>query len=246
MLKKFLLVVNFLVFINYVLSNEIDDNFNSTLKADAAYGCNNPSLPNACTTGGTVKCLNFQTDNNNCGSCGNVCPLGVTCSSGTCGSCPITGNIFCNGACISTSSSNCGTCGNTCSSTQFCSGTGSSAVCTSLGYTVNGCTTDASTGTGETTADQPITVLVSGTQSIQVSQCHQYCNQISTNNPTFFTLYTDTFGTGTAGTTSSINTYCSCYYTTGPFDIATVGTCTTNGYGTTSNGVGSWEVYSIP
>ncbi|MBI3295705.1 MAG: hypothetical protein HYZ71_13345 [Deltaproteobacteria bacterium] len=30
------------------------------------------------------KCVNLQTDNNNCGSCGNVCPTGQSCSSGTC------------------------------------------------------------------------------------------------------------------------------------------------------------------
>jgi hypothetical protein len=213
----------------------------------AAYGCNNPSFPNACLTGNTVQCVNFASDNNHCGSCTNVCGSGVSCSTGSCGSCPSSSQIYCLGACITPSSSNCGSCGTTCTSTQACTGTGAAATCTSLGYTTTGCTTDDSTGTGETVADQPITVLVSGTQSILPQQCSEYCTQISTSTPLYFTLYTDTFGSGQPGSSSSINTVCSCYYgTTQPFDVTTTGTCTSNGYGTTSNGVGSWEAYSIP
>lgn len=33
---------------------------------------------------GTITCKQSDTDNNNCGSCGNVCASGDTCSSGTC------------------------------------------------------------------------------------------------------------------------------------------------------------------
>jgi hypothetical protein len=241
--KKILFLVNILVLLtSFVLCADLGEH---SLDLAAAYGCNNPSFPNACISGGTVTCLNLQTNNNNCGTCGNVCPTGVNCASGTCGTCPIAGQIVCGGQCIATSSTNCGTCGNTCSATEFCSGTGATASCTSLGFSVNACTTDASTGTGATDADLPITVLVSGTHSISANQCNQYCTQISTAAPTFFTLYTDTFSTGTAGSSASVNTYCNCYYTGTAFDTTTSGTCTANGFGTTSNGVGSWEVYTI-
>jgi hypothetical protein len=41
-----------------------------------------------CTTGagpcGGLNCVNLQTDSNNCGGCGNVCPAGQTCMGGTC------------------------------------------------------------------------------------------------------------------------------------------------------------------
>jgi hypothetical protein len=29
-------------------------------------------------------CTNTQTDNNNCGACGNKCPTGKTCKAGVC------------------------------------------------------------------------------------------------------------------------------------------------------------------
>jgi hypothetical protein len=241
--KTILFLVNILVlFTSFVLCADLGEH---SLDLAAAYGCNNPLFPNACINGGTVTCLNLQTNNNNCGTCGNVCPTGVNCGSGTCGTCPIAGQIVCGGQCIATSSTNCGTCGNTCSATEFCSGTGATASCASLGFSVNACTTDASAGTGTTNADLPITVLISGTQSISATQCNQYCTQISTAAPTFFTLYTDTFSTGTTGSSASVSTYCSCYYTGTAFDTTTSGTCSANGFGTTSNGVGSWEVYTV-
>jgi hypothetical protein len=40
----------------------------------------NPSIGQCPST-----CLNIQTDPNNCGCCGTVCPSGVICSGGKCG-----------------------------------------------------------------------------------------------------------------------------------------------------------------
>lgn len=240
--KKILFLVNILVlFTSFVLGANLGEH---SLELEGAYGCNNPSFPNACISGNTVTCVYLQSDNNHCGTCGTVCPTGINCATGTCSSCPISGQIVCNGQCIATSATNCGTCGNTCSATtEFCSGTGPTAFCDTLGFTVDVCTTTASTGTGTDPLDQPIIVLVSGTQSISPAQCYQYCTAVSTNTPTFFTLNTDT---SVVGSSASVNTMCSCYYTAGPFNNPAAGTCTANGFGTTSNGVGSWEVYSIP
>ena len=45
----------------------------------------NPATPNVCMSAdGGSACTNFLTDNNNCGSCGHVCPFGATCLEGTC------------------------------------------------------------------------------------------------------------------------------------------------------------------
>jgi hypothetical protein len=50
----------------------------------APYGCNNAAFPTGCPNGSSiVPCVNTQTDYNNCGKCGNVCPAG-TCSGGLC------------------------------------------------------------------------------------------------------------------------------------------------------------------
>jgi hypothetical protein len=48
-----------------------------------------------CCNGG---CLNVQTDPNNCGACGKVCPADRVCVGGTC-ACP-TGTTLCNGSCV--------------------------------------------------------------------------------------------------------------------------------------------------
>ena len=39
-------------------------------------------------------CADLQTDNSNCGSCGNVCPVGQTCQSGSCGPTALTHVAF--------------------------------------------------------------------------------------------------------------------------------------------------------
>ena len=68
--------------------------------------------------GGTAYCANTQTDQANCGSCGNVCPQGQVCSGGTCACAP--GLTQCPGdgglVCVNTGAddNNCGGCGNVC------------------------------------------------------------------------------------------------------------------------------------
>jgi hypothetical protein len=78
-------------------------------------------------------CANTQTDNANCGSCGNTCSVGEVCSGGKCAvECggvdgggevlcmPDAGSPYC--ANTQTDQANCGSCGNACAAGQLCSG----------------------------------------------------------------------------------------------------------------------------
>jgi hypothetical protein len=95
----------------------------------AAEGGTDAGCPVAGQTSCAGTCTNTQTDNANCGTCGNACSGGETCQSGTC-LCP-TGQTFCNAACTNTATdnSNCGMCGNACKSGQVCSGGTCGTVC---------------------------------------------------------------------------------------------------------------------
>jgi hypothetical protein len=93
-------------------------------------------LPIVCPTGTTDcggVCLDLQTDVNNCGACGNVCPeaqpgFDVGCAGGNCffmrePACA-EGLSSCNGVCVNrqTDPANCGLCGNVCAAGEICFG----------------------------------------------------------------------------------------------------------------------------
>ena len=65
------------------------------------------------------KCINLQTDSQNCGSCGKTCKDDQLCVSGNC-QCDT--SISCSGACVLLESDpdHCGGCGNKCSDKQHC------------------------------------------------------------------------------------------------------------------------------
>ncbi len=72
-------------------------------------------------------CVSLQTDNTNCGTCGNRCPTGSTCSEGVCrcmlsGGGPTSG-VQCGSTCVDvlSSNTNCGTCGTACPTGTTCS-----------------------------------------------------------------------------------------------------------------------------
>ncbi|AKU95693.1 Tryptophan synthase alpha chain [Labilithrix luteola] len=65
--------------------------------------------------------IDVQSDVNNCGACGNVCPAGTPCVAAQCG-CPTDAPDFCSGRCfdLKKEHDNCGACGTQCSYTQVC------------------------------------------------------------------------------------------------------------------------------
>lgn len=82
-----------------------------------------------CPTGQTRcngTCVDTQTDNANCGSCGNACTSGETCQAGVCTGGPGcgSGQTECNGVCTDTQTdpANCGSCANACAPGQSCTG----------------------------------------------------------------------------------------------------------------------------
>jgi len=87
--------------------------------------------PSSCSAG-QVWCMgqckssiDFISDDNNCGRCGNSCSIGESCTGGSC-SCA-GGYTSCMGQCVSSSSfisdnSNCGSCGHSCSIGESCTG----------------------------------------------------------------------------------------------------------------------------
>jgi hypothetical protein len=112
------------------------------------WGCSPESLPDDDENGGSGGsggsgqtcggltscnnvCVNPQTDNANCGTCGNACGIGQSCSAGVCQCAG--GFSKCGNTCTNTATdpNNCGTCGTVCgAAAPFCSTTGCSATCT--------------------------------------------------------------------------------------------------------------------
>ena len=78
-------------------------------------------------------CGDTQSDNQNCGACGNVCKTGEVCSQGKCATSCGGGTSLCGSSCVETSidPSNCGACGTKCGAGQVCSSGKCGSTCAS-------------------------------------------------------------------------------------------------------------------
>lgn len=115
-----------------------------SLSADQTTSC-----PKGMTLCNGTHCADLKNDESACGSCGNVCPAGLSCVNGTCG-CE-EDDVLCDGKCVDIrfDGSNCGKCGNSCSGEgQFCNdgtcacGTGNifcNGTCVDKNYDDNNC-----------------------------------------------------------------------------------------------------------
>ena len=96
-------------------------------------------------TGCNGVCVNANTDPQNCGGCGTVCPATATCTAGQC-LCP-GGVPTCRGGCMNykTDTSNCGGCGNVCPAGTSCTNGGCQCLSgkTLCGGTCRDLSTDA-------------------------------------------------------------------------------------------------------
>jgi hypothetical protein len=204
----------------------------------------------------TNKCVNLSTDLNNCGLCDNVCHFANAvprCSNSQCDiQLCYPGFSDCNDdildGCevnIHTHKENCGACSNPCDRNQVClngvCAIPCSAVgeCTAINFENVGCVSTDSIGTG--TSEVPHTQVIPGSISMTANQCYNTCINRFAQALKFFTLSVDT-----ATADPSINTLCSCYTDSNNvgFDKIPANTCNNN-YGETTNGVGSWYLYSV-
>jgi hypothetical protein len=69
------------------------------------------------------NCTDVRIDNKNCGSCGNICPAGQSCSNGNCMMSCTSDKTACPEGCFNLNIDNdhCGTCGNNCPAGLICS-----------------------------------------------------------------------------------------------------------------------------
>lgn len=86
-----------------------------SLSADQTRSC-----PKGMTLCNGTHCAYLKSDESACGSCGKVCPPGLSCFNGTCGC--LQGETLCSGTCVDTSFdiNNCGKCCNSCPGEEFC------------------------------------------------------------------------------------------------------------------------------
>lgn len=93
--------------------------------------CTCPGGQQICNTG-TPRCVDLQTSQANCGSCGNVCNTSQVCRTGQCRNCNLAGgDQICSGACVDISNDldHCGGCGKKCKPGEICKIEGQEIKC---------------------------------------------------------------------------------------------------------------------
>ncbi len=99
---------------------------NSTCNSDNNTCTCYPNYTNCPGDDGGTSCINVQLDNNNCGTCGTVCPNGESCLGGNCQchltTCPVGDSDAGETVCTDPESDphNCGGCGNQCPTGENC------------------------------------------------------------------------------------------------------------------------------
>ncbi len=108
--------------------------------ANATAGCAAGACTVASCNSGFANCngtagdgceVNTQSDSNNCGACGNVCPGGQRCSAGTCVSTCPDGQNICGSSCVTTATDpdHCGGCSMVCSNNNVAARTCTASAC---------------------------------------------------------------------------------------------------------------------
>ena len=144
------------------------------------------------TTSCTGTCANLMTSHDNCGKCGNACPVGQACAAGACVPDCAMGTKACGTECVNlqTDNANCGACGTACPMGQLCSG-GMCAVNCQTGLVVcNGtCTNTKSdpTNCGACGSACPMGQLCSNgacavTCATGTTNCSGVCANLSSDN----------------------------------------------------------------
>jgi len=168
-----------------------------------------------------TTCVNLQSDNQNCGTCGKVCQSGSTC---TAGSCACTGGfVSCGGGCVQSNPQHCGTgctacaSGDVCDSTGICSSTCSSGTkcpdgtCGGLTNAADCGTCGTACGSGSSCVNGSCSCTVAGQQlcggscidtSSNASNCGS-CSHACASGQTCSNGTCTTVSTGTGGATGS-------------------------------------------
>ena len=150
------------------------DGLNNAQDPDCADACGDLGT---CIDGEVIVCVDYYTDPDNCGGCGNVCSAGATCVSSAC-TCP-DGELVCDGTCVdlSTDPDNCGGCGNVCGVDETCLSGQCESICPAGQLVCDGTCVDLSTdpdNCGECNYFCP--QLPNSYSVCQSSQCDFVCN----------------------------------------------------------------------
>lgn len=109
-------------------------------------------------------CVKTDTDEENCGACGNACATGESCTAGSCAPLACTGDEeICAGACANTMTdrTNCGSCGNACAAGETC--------------TAGACASDCAAPRERCTIDTASVCLDTSSDSAHCGSCDTVC-----------------------------------------------------------------------